>query len=269
MRNISILGAGWLGFPLAQSLLALKQHALKVSTTSTSKIESLKKEGFEPYIINSDDYLNNTLLNDFLICDILIINIPPKKSNQNYLVFLKFIASHKALKRVKQIIFISSSSVYPLGKKTYNEDEDITVENSSKEVVYKAERIFLNSNTPVNILRCSGLMGYSRVAGRYFENKKVPDENAKVNYVHRDDVIAAIVLLIQNECKNSLYNLCSLEHPSKKEVYLRNSEKLGFSKPIFDNLLEVDVIKSVRLIDGSRISKEMGFEYKFPNPLEY
>jgi len=266
---ISILGAGWLGLPLAQTLLALKQHTLKVSTTSTSKIESLKKEGLESYIINSDDYLNNTLINNFLICDILIINIPPKKNNQNYLAFLQFISCHEALKMIKQIIFISSSSVYPLEKKTYNEDENITVENSSKEVVYEAEKIFLDSNKSVNILRCAGLMGYSRVAGRYFENKKVPNENAKVNYVHRDDVIAAIVLLIQNECMNSIYNLCSLEHPSKKEVYLRNSEKLGFSKPIFDNLLDLDVIKSVRLIDGSRISKEMGFEYKFPNPLEY
>jgi len=269
LSSISILGTGWLGFPLAQTLQGLKQHTLKASTTSISKIEGLIKEGFEPYIINSDDYLNNTHIDDFLICDILIINIPPRKSNQNYLSFLQFISSHEALKMVKQIIFISSSSIYPLEKKTYSEDENITAVTCSKKVVYEAEKIFLDSNKSVNILRCAGLMGYSRVAGRYFENKKVPDENAKVNYVHRDDVISAIVLLIQKECMNSIYNLCSLAHPSKKEIYLRNAEKFGFSKPIFDNLLEVDVIKSVRLIDGSRISKEMGFEYMFPDPLKY
>ena len=77
-------------------------------------------------------------------------------------------------------------------------------------------------------------MGYNRIAGRYFSGKQLDSEDVKVNYVHKDDVIEATKFVINNNI-NGVFNLCSKEHPTKKEIYLYNALKYNFEKPIFKN----------------------------------
>jgi 3-hydroxyisobutyrate dehydrogenase-like beta-hydroxyacid dehydrogenase len=48
--KISILGCGWLGLPLAKSLLA-KSYEVKGSTTSENKLEVLINAGILPFQI--------------------------------------------------------------------------------------------------------------------------------------------------------------------------------------------------------------------------
>lgn len=50
MKPISILGCGWLGLPLAKSLLE-KGFSVKGSTTSIKKIALLEKFGIHPHIV--------------------------------------------------------------------------------------------------------------------------------------------------------------------------------------------------------------------------
>ncbi len=50
MRQISILGCGWLGLPLAKSLIE-KRFSVKGSTTSEAKIVLLKNVGIAPFQI--------------------------------------------------------------------------------------------------------------------------------------------------------------------------------------------------------------------------
>ena len=50
-KEISLLGCGWLGIPLASSLVK-KGFAVKGSTTSSDKLEILKSEGVIPYLID-------------------------------------------------------------------------------------------------------------------------------------------------------------------------------------------------------------------------
>ena len=47
MTKISILGCGWLGFPLAKALLS-KGLSVKGSTTSSEKLATLEKAGITP-----------------------------------------------------------------------------------------------------------------------------------------------------------------------------------------------------------------------------
>jgi 3-hydroxyisobutyrate dehydrogenase-like beta-hydroxyacid dehydrogenase len=47
MKKISILGCGWLGFPLAKALLEKVPH--QWSTTSPDKISILEKAGIHPF----------------------------------------------------------------------------------------------------------------------------------------------------------------------------------------------------------------------------
>ena len=261
MKTISILGCGWLGFRLAMKLLHDSSHTIKTSTTSKNKISLLKEQGMIPFLINSNDEKTDEHLSDFLTCDILIIAIPPKKGNTNYIPFLKKISKHQKTSGIQQIIFISSSSIYPQIKKNMTEKEIISDETCDKKIVYEAEQLFCEHT----ILRCAGLMGYNRVAGKYFANKLIDGRYEQVNYVHVDDVISVILCLIKKQILKDIYNLCSPQHPTKEEVYCSNAIKYVFAKPLFK---EAKKSKN-RLIDGSNITKELGFVYKYQNPLDF
>ncbi|NQY94649.1 MAG: hypothetical protein HRT43_10815 [Campylobacteraceae bacterium] len=216
MQTVSLLGCGWVGYALALELLSQKHYKIKASTTTKDKLALFEEKNIQAFLIDSqNNNVDTKVLGEFLSCDILIISLPPKKDNVNYLKFLEQIASHKNIARIHQVIFISSTSVYPFIEKNISENESISTENTSKKVVYEAEQIFLQKkidkkiSKKINlvILRCSGLMGYNRIAGKYFANKEIQGENDCVNYVHRDDVIAIISLLIEKKIVAKIYNL--------------------------------------------------------------
>jgi len=253
MKTISILGTGWLGYALAKTLK--NEYKVKVSIRTEDKRQNLINEGFYPYLLNEE---NLDFLDELLDCEYLFINFPPSKF-KNYLEFLNNIYSHEKIKSIKKLIFISSTSIYPNDQAIFN--EDILIKNPISSKVFDAEKLIENK-TDV-IFRCSGLMGYNRIVGKYFSSKVLDSEDVKVNYVHRDDVILATLFAIENDI-HGIFNLCGSFHPNRKEVYLLNALKYGFEKPIFKNKKEY----KNRIIDGSKIER-LGFRYKYPNPLEY
>jgi len=122
--------------------------------------------------------------------------------------------------------------------------------------------VLIKDKTDV-IFRCSGLMGYNRIAGKRSSSKIVNDKDIKVNYIHRDDVINATAFVIENNI-NGIFNLCVKEHPTKEEIYLHNAKKFNFKESIFKD----EKALNNRIIDGSKI-ESLGFEYKYPNPFEF
>lgn len=253
MKTISILGTGWLGYALASTLK--EKYKIKVSIRTDEKKESLISEGYEPYLLNEHEL---SYLDDLLETDYLFINFPPSKF-ENYLNFLNEIYSHKKIDKIKKVFFISSTSIYPNDDVVFKEDYEI--KNPISQIVFDAERLIKNK-THV-IFRCAGLMGYNRVAGKYFSGKLLDSEDVKVNYVHRDDVIKATRFCLENDI-SGLFNLCGSCHPTRKQVYLKNAIKYDFEEPFFENKKE----HKNRIIDGSKI-ESLGFEYNYPNPLEY
>lgn len=253
MKSISILGTGWLGFSLAKTLK--DDFKVKVSIRNSEKKSLMINEGFFPYLLDEENLQN---LDELLKSDYVFINFPPSKS-KDYIKFLENIYSNKNITFCKKLIFISSTSIYPNEQTIFNEDFEIKNPISLK--VFQAEEL-VKDKTHI-IFRCSGLMGDNRIAGKYAASKSLDSQDVKVNYVHKSDVIDAILFVIKSDI-NGVFNLCSKEHPTRKEVYLKNAKKYAFEEPIFENKKEY----KNRIIDGSKIEK-LGFEYKYPNPLEY
>ncbi|WP_321470768.1 hypothetical protein [Halarcobacter sp.] len=252
MKTFSILGTGWLGLALAKELK--NDYNVRVSIRDLEKEKPMINEGLSPYLLDEDNLEN---IDTLLESDFIFINFPPRKS-KNYIGFLDKIYSNIKSKN-KKVIFISSTSIYSNKEGIYNENSTLNELNSS--LVYKAEEL-VKSKTDV-IFRCSGLMGYNRVAGRYFAGKTLDCEDSKINYVHRDDVIEAVKFVIENNI-NGIFNLCSKNHPTKKEIYTYNAKKFGFKEVIFKDKKDY----GNRIIDGSKIER-LGFRYKYPNPLDY
>ena len=58
MKVVSVIGCGWLGFPLAK-LLINKGFSVKGSTTQQEKISLLENAGIEAYLFNNENFPNN------------------------------------------------------------------------------------------------------------------------------------------------------------------------------------------------------------------
>ncbi|MFY7956748.1 MAG: SDR family NAD(P)-dependent oxidoreductase, partial [Flavobacterium macrobrachii] len=113
--NISILGCGWLGFPLAKSLLQ-KGFLVKGSTTTMEKMSVLENAGINAFhIALSEEEIKGDIDNFLSNSQILIIDIPPKlrgNSGENFVAKIQNLIPFIEKSSVEKVIFVSSTSVY-------------------------------------------------------------------------------------------------------------------------------------------------------------
>ncbi|MFD1314743.1 NAD(P)-binding domain-containing protein [Namhaeicola litoreus] len=222
-RTISILGCGWLGEPLAKELLK-QGFEIKGSTTSKEKLKRFSEVGIKPYLIKMDDEISD--LSNFLVCEILIIAITSK--NIQGFTYLKEQIDHS---NISKVLFISSTSVYPLPNDWVTESTPVL-----DTPLAKIERL-LNSSNQFNttILRLAGLISEDRHPGNFFRNGKViRDPENFVNMIHREDCIAIIKQLIFHDLWGNVYNACADAHPSKREYYGKLINEYRNELPVFE-----------------------------------
>ncbi|WP_255554336.1 MULTISPECIES: NAD(P)-binding domain-containing protein [unclassified Tenacibaculum] len=252
IHNISILGCGWLGKPLALYLIE-KGYLIKGSTTSIEKLAIFKEVGIQPFIVDitKDD---NEELQSFLTADVLIVAIPSK----NVLGFKNLI---KELEKwaIKKVIFISSTSVYPSLNKEMNEN-DTTVDSTLVEI----ENVFrTNRNFATTVIRFAGLFGENRNPGNWFKDKKIPQPNGFVNMIHQQDCIGIIYQVIKQNVFGEVFNACSNHHPSRKEYYINAKKVLKTAPPVFDDSSPLEY----KIINSDKVQKQLNYTFVYDNLL--
>ncbi len=251
-KKISILGAGWLGFPLAQSMVS-NGEKVKVSTTSKNSLSEFSLLNAEVFIINIDSELED--IQSFLEAEILIINIPSKS-----LEGFKNLLNEVEKSEVQKIIFVSSTSVYEETNKTIYESD---ASEFKPHPLIQIENLFKNSNKiSTTILRFGGLIGYNRHPGSFFsEGTVISNPDSIVNLIHRDDCIAIINQIIKKEVWNETFNCCADTHPSKRELYTLASKSIGLPEPKFKN---TDTT-SFKIISNSKIKNRLNYKFVYPD----
>ena len=137
---------------------------------------------------------------------------------------------------------------------------EIVDENSALDknhTVTKAETLLLkNFKERLTILRLAGLIGENRHPVKYFLNKKdIPNGLGPVNLIQLTDVIQAFLTVIQEKKVNQIYNVCSPQHPTRMDYYGEIAQQN------FGVQLSFLAEGNGKIIDGSKIVKESGFQY--------
>jgi nucleoside-diphosphate-sugar epimerase len=238
MQQISILGCGWLGLPLAKSLLEKNFH-INGSTTSIEKLEYLQTNAIKPFLINLDLEDTSKDITDFLEkSSILIICIPPKMKGvvkTDFVGKMKTFISEIEKSTIKKVIFTSSTAVYPNENQLATEDSPTNPETSSGTGLLEVEKMLLgNAHFQTTIIRLSGLIGEDRhpvyhLSGR--QNIQNPD--APINLIHQEDAIGIIKKVILTQSWNTIFNAVNPYHPSRKNYYETKAENLNLPLPEF------------------------------------
>ena len=240
MTKISILGCGWLGFPLAKALLE-KNFSVKGSTTSMDKLSILENEGISPFLISLDSKSVSGSIETFLQeSNTLIIDIPPKLRGINSESFVEKIATLIPFiekSAVKNVLFISSTSVYAEENDNVTEETPLNPDTESGKQLVEAEQILQNNtNFKTTIIRFGGLIGEDRhpvkfLAGR--ENLDNPE--APINLIHQEDCIGIILKIIETDCWNETFNAVAPFHPSRSTYYTQKAIDLNLALPKFNH----------------------------------
>jgi len=255
MKTISILGSGWLGLPLTQHFI-LKGCHVKASTTSKSRLSELRHINAEPFIIDIDQLTGNIL--DFLQADILIINIPSKNIDG----FLR-LAEEVERSTIRNVVFISSTSVYKNSNKTISESDD--QDNTLNQLISIEKTLKNNSNLKTTIVRFGGLIGYNRNPGNFFKKSTViSNPDSFVNLIHQDDCIEIISQIVKQEIWGETFNCCADTHPTKREFYTQAIKSVGGTVPQFSQ----SETKSYKIISNQKVKEFLNYEFLHPDLLK-
>lgn len=272
--KISILGCGWLGFPLAKKLIE-KGYEVKGSTTSESKLDVLQSNEIQPFLIelsedkiigNTSEFLNNS--------EILIIDIPPglrrdaeTSVGKTFVNKIKILLPFIENSNIEKVIFISSTSVYgdTNSMSTVTEESDLHPDTESGKQLVEVENIFRNNrNFETTIIRYGGLIGEDRNPIKFIAGKtNVANPEAPINFIHQEDCIGIICKMLKqvqhDEMWNETFNAVTPNHPSRKNYYTEKAIALNLPKPEFSES-EMSIGK---IVSSEKLEKVL--EYRFKN----
>jgi len=268
MKQISILGCGWLGFPLAKSLLQ-KGYLISGSTTSENKIPMLHNAGITPFLIClSEDKLEGEMDTFLKNSEILIINIPPKlrgNYTENFVGKIQNIIPFIENSLVKKVLFVSSTSVYADENVTITEESVPNPDTESGKQLLEAERLLQsNEKFETAVIRFGGLIGSDRHPIKFLSGKtNIENPDAPINLIHQEDCIGIIEKIIreaQNESFswNETFNAVAPFHPTRKKYYTQKAIEFNLPLPHF-NESKPSIGK---LIQSEKVERVLG--YSFP-----
>ena len=273
-KKIAILGCGWLGLPLAKSLLS-KGYKVKGSTTSESKLELLKNVGISPFQIQLDAHQIIGNMEDFLKeTNVLVIDIPPglrkETSTSNEMTFvnkIKNLIPFIEKSGIQKVVFVSSTSVYgdsfPIVEITEETKPNPDTE-SGKQLVIAETLLQSNPNFKTTVIRFGGLLGDDRHPIKFLAGRtNVENPEAPVNMIQREDCIGIIEKILKqvqhdNWEWNQTFNAVAPQHPTRKAYYHKKADILNLPLPTFAENSE----SKGKIISSEKVETILGYSFQ-------
>ncbi len=268
MKRIAIVGAGWLGLPLAKHLQKIG-HEVRASRTSSQGKQELESQGIKGFVcdLNSDGIDDLSSLN----CDTVVGSFPPgfrKGNGDEYIHQWAKLVEQSKRANVKKIIMISSTTVYPNRAETMNEDKaslDLCENNpdfsANANRMLQAEQSVIESGLDYVIVRCSGLIGPKRHPARFASKLKQVSRLAPANMLHLFDAVGVVTFAIEN-LNQEIVNASTPETVDKAEFYQAALDSIHSDDP----LPPVVDVPDKKIVSDKLI--KAGYQFQFSNTLE-
>lgn len=271
MTNIAIIGAGWLGEPLARRLNFDGNQCIVTKRTQEG-LDSLS--GLSGFICN----LDKANAEDELVSQLKQNNIhtvvgsfPPgfrKGNGDEYVNWWRTLVNASVSAGITKLVMISSTTVYPAYVDVMTEDkasyklatEDPQFSDKAR-LMLQAEKLVEGSGLTYAIVRLSGLFGPNRNPARFIAKLKSLSQSAPANMLHLDDAIGATCFAC-SKIENEIVNATTPETVSKAEFYAKAAELAGHTT----SLPEIVDIKDKKISPEKLLS--LGYRFKYQHIYE-
>lgn len=271
-----VIGAGWLGLPLAKSF-----ESENVSTLITNRRNLSEPEHYpitKALQLDLEHRLDHPQTLQFLELlsgveiDTIIGCFPPGFRRKEPAIFVdnwRKVSDMARQLSAKKIVMISTTGVYPSLEGLVYEDDisldkvsDTRALNQNTLALLQAENVVKNSGIAYVIARLSGLVGPQRHPARFLNMMKQVSSSAPANMLHQRDAIAAIMFLAKN-INNQTVNVTTPNTTSKLKFYSHANDHYGesFSMP--------DIVASADKQVSSEKLLRMGFNFHYNHVLEF
>lgn len=230
MANTLIVGAGWLGTPLAQTLID-QGHQVTVTRRSQTRLDEFPLTSVQPALLDLNEPHSQQQLIELIEqhqIERIVGAFPPgfrKGNGQEYAQQWQRLVSAAKQSSVNKLLMVSSTTVYPnLAVDMKEEDATLALAQTSEHfsdnarIMLQAEQYVIDSGIDYAIVRCSGLIGSDRHPSRFALRLKQVSRKAPANMVHQNDAVAATAFAL-NQIDNEVVNATTPNTVSKAEFY--------------------------------------------------
>jgi nucleoside-diphosphate-sugar epimerase len=242
--KIAIIGCGWVGERLAK-FLSLKDHHVIATTTSPEKIIPLQIVAKEVHLL---DFNSNPDFSILEYADVAIFSMPISRADWHE-------GFPKLDNKFAKTILFSSTGIYPKENKIFTEEEN----SNLRADILASEKLVRKSYPDTIILRFGGLMGDHRSLQKMFKNRTPENLQKVANYIHFEDILEVVDLVIKSEIKGETYNVVAPEHPTVGEILKRENNV---------SLDQKDAI-SHRIISSDHLIQDFNYTFIHPNPKDF
>ena len=248
-EKVAIIGCGYVGTALARYWDQQQGHSVTATTTRQERVAELEEVATQVVVMKGEDSqaVRSLLQNQ----DTVVLSIAPISDRQvdaevyreTYIPTAKnLVAALKETPSVKQLIYLSSCSVYG-NKKGEWVDEASPVDTNSEynQVLCEAEQLLLDSaseDVKVCILRLGGIYGPERELTKRFARiagKTIPGSGETfTSWIHLGDIIAAMDFLCQRRL-GGIYNLVNDFNLTIRELCDLVCARQGLPRIIWDD----------------------------------
>ena len=272
MNFITILGCGWLGLPLAKSLLS-KGYNVKGSTTSATKLKTLKEAEIMPFQIqlNEQEIIGN--VSDFLHeTDVLIIAIPPglrkeilSSEEMTFINKMKILIPYIEKSGIQKVLFVSSTSVYgdrfPIVEYTESTQNHPDTE-SGRQLVLSEKLLQSNIHFKTTVIRFGGLLGEDRHPIKFLAGRtQIENPDGPVNLIQREDCIGIIIKALDFayiDKWGETFNAVAPQHPTRKNYYQKKAQQFNLPLP---NFVE-DTKSKGKIISSKKVETILDYSFQ-------
>ncbi len=263
---ISIIGCGWLGFPLARYLIE-NGHSIKGSTGTKSKLDVLASEGIQPHLLKfSAEGISGDISACLDSCKTLILNIPPglrKNPERNYMGMMQHALPYIEKSSVENILFVGTTSVYGDNESNpvISEASETSTSETAKKMVSVENLFQQNNNFKTTILRFGGLIGPDRHPAKFLSAKKnLKNPEAPVNLIVQQDCIAVIDCIIKEDLWGETLNAVYPLHPTREAYYTQACKQMNLPIPHFDHSQK----SKGKIIASNKLVRLLDYQFQTP-----
>lgn len=268
ITTVAILGCGWLGLPLAKALLA-QGYRVVGTTTSAEQVPLLAAAGIEPHLLQlgpefvaADEARLTRLLQQ---ASLLVLNVPPRAAVAGgYPQLLRPVHRAVAAARLKAVLFVSTTGVYPDEPRPMYETDAVSTRDAASDVL-RTEGHFVPrySQWQSTVVRLGGLIGPDRAPGRFLAGRRdLPQGGAPVNLLHLTDAVGVLTTIINQNIWGHTLNVCAASHPTRREFYPAAAQHIGLAAPTFRS-----ESGGGKLIDSSRLRSLVPYQFEHDDVL--
>ncbi|EHK1075153.1 NAD(P)H-binding protein [Vibrio parahaemolyticus] len=273
MANTLIVGAGWLGTPLAQALL-VEGHDVVITRRSQARLDERPSTIANAALLDLNDENSAQKLDEIIQSnhiERIVGAFPPgfrrgsgREYTQQWSTLVKAAKQHA----IEKLVMISSTTVYPnLPTEMKEESASLALAQThpnfsdNAKIMLEAEQSVIDSGINYAILRCSGLIGPDRHPARFAMRLKQVSRKAPANMLHQSDAVAVAQFALDH-LSNQIINVTTPHTVSKAEFYQAAITKSGTEI----SLPPVTEDADKRILADKLVS--LGYQFRFNSTLD-